>query len=111
MKRLLAFWLLLANFGKDVLLGGARTTAIVLRGGKSARPGLVHMSYGDLSETAANLLAALITVTPGTTTVDIDLQREQFLLHLLDVEDAEATLASIESDYLEPIRTLFRGEA
>ena len=111
MNRLLAFWLLLANFGKDVILGGARITVIVVLGGKSARPGLVHMSYGDLCDPAANLLAALITMTPGTTTVDIDLHRGQFLLHLLDMDHAEATLASIESDYLAPIRTLFRGEA
>jgi multisubunit Na+/H+ antiporter MnhE subunit len=111
MSKLLAVGLLFLNFLKDVLVSGWTTAVIILRGGKAVRPGLVRMSYGDLNDTAANLLGALITITPGTTTVDIDLGRREFLLHLLDGERAEVTLASIERDFLRPIRTLFGGTA
>lgn len=111
MNKLLAVGLLLFNFLKDVLVSGWITAVIILRGGKAVRPGFARMSYGDLGDTAANLLGALITITPGTTTVDIDLERKEFLLHLLDAERAEATLASIERDFLWPIRTLFGGTA
>lgn len=111
MDRLLAIFVLFANYGKDVMVSGARATAAIMRGGKSVRPGLVHMSYGDLGDTAANLLAAFITLTPGTTTVDIDLGRGELVLHLLDSERAEATLALIEQDFVGPIRTIFGARA
>jgi multisubunit Na+/H+ antiporter MnhE subunit len=107
MKKLLALGLLLRNFLKDVIVSGWTTAAIILRGGKAVPSGFVEMSYGELSDTAANLLGALITLTPGTTTVDIDLQGRKFLLHLLNIERAEATLTAIERDFLRPMRTLF----
>jgi multisubunit Na+/H+ antiporter MnhE subunit len=110
MNKLLVVGLLFLNFLKDVLASGWTTAVIILRGGKTVRSGFTRMSYGDLGDTAANLLGALITITPGTTTVDIDLERREFLLHLLDVERAEITRASIERDFLRPIRTLF-GDA
>jgi multisubunit Na+/H+ antiporter MnhE subunit len=111
MNKLLAAGLLFLNFGKDVIVSGGITAAIILRGGKAVRPGFVRMSYGDLGNTAANLLGALVSLTPGTTAVDIDPERREFLLHLLDVERAEATLATIKRDFLLPIRTLFGGDA
>ncbi len=111
MSKLLAAGLLLLNFLKDVLVSGWTTAIIILGGGKTVRSGFARMPYGNLSDTAANLLGALITIIPGTTTVDIDLERREFLLHLLDGERAEATLASIERDFLRPIRILFGGTA
>lgn len=107
MNKLLAVSLLLFNFLKDVIVSGWTTAAIILRGGKTIQAGFVEMSYGDLDDSAANLLGALITLTPGTTIVDIDLQHRKFLLHLLNIEGAETTLAAIERDFLRPMRTLF----
>ncbi|MGA7178293.1 MAG: Na+/H+ antiporter subunit E [Thiobacillaceae bacterium] len=109
MNRLLALCLLFANFLKEAITSGWTTARIILRGDEDLQPGLVHMPYGELSDTAANFLGALVTLTPGTTTVDIDLARKEFLLHLLDARQAEATLASIQNDFLRHVQTLFGG--
>lgn len=111
MNRLLALALLGFNFLKDVIASGWTTALIILRRGNRPQSGFVRMPYGDLSNTAANFLGALVTLTPGTTTVDIDLERREFLLHLLDAEQAEATLASIRRDFLRPIQILFGGKS
>ena len=107
MNRLRAFGWLGMNFLREVIVSGWTTALIILRGGEALQPGFVHMPYGDLSDTAANFLGALVTLTPGTTTVDIDLERGELLLHLLDAKQAEATLASIRRDFLQPLRILF----
>lgn len=109
MNKMLAVLVLFFSFPKEVVVSGWTTAVIILRGKQALRPGFVRMPYGYLSDTAANLLGALITLTPGTTTVDIDLERREFLLHLLDVQQSEATLASIRRDLLLPLRTLFGG--
>ncbi len=111
MKKLLALAQLGCNFLREVIVSGWITARIILRGGKRLQPGFVRMSYGDLSDSAANFLGALITLTPGTTTLDIDLDRREFLLHLLDAEQAEVTLASIQRDFMMPVRTLFGGKS
>ena len=53
------------------------------------------------------ILAALVTLTPGTSTVDIDPVRRELLLHVLDSEDIETTLSAIRRDFLLPLRSLF----
>jgi multisubunit Na+/H+ antiporter MnhE subunit len=110
MNRPLALGRLGANFLREAIVSGWTTALIILRGDKALQPGLVHMPYGDLSDTAANVLGALVTLTPGTTTVDIDLERRELLLHLLDAKQAEASLASIRRDFLLPVRILFGGK-
>jgi multisubunit Na+/H+ antiporter MnhE subunit len=108
MNRLLALVRLVVNFLKDVVVSGWTTALIILFRAHSLRPGFVRLNYGDLPPGAATFVGALITLTPGTTTVDIDLERGEFLLHLLDVEQADATLGSIEREFIAPMRILFR---
>lgn len=109
MTKLLALLLLILNLLKDLVNSGWTTARLILRPGQPPRSGFARLTYGDLPAPAANLLGALITLTPGTTTLDIDLERGEMLLHLLDLEGAEATLASIRRDFLAPIRSLYGG--
>jgi multisubunit Na+/H+ antiporter MnhE subunit len=109
MTRLTALGLLGINFLKDVVTSGWTTTLIILFRSRSLRPGFVRLAYGELPETAANFLGALVTLTPGTTTVDIDLERGELLLHLLDMDRADGTLDGIRRDFLRPIRILSGG--
>ncbi|MBS1135097.1 MAG: multisubunit Na+/H+ antiporter, MnhE subunit [Burkholderiaceae bacterium] len=110
MNRLSALIRLAFNFMKEAFVSGGITALIILRGGTRLQPGFVRMSYGDLGETAADFLGALVSLTPGTTTVDIDLERRELLLHVLDVTRAEQTLASIRRDFVLPVRALFGGK-
>jgi multisubunit Na+/H+ antiporter MnhE subunit len=110
MTRLSALIWLVFNFVKEAIISGGITALIILRGGKNLQPGFVRLPYGDLGETAADFLGALVSLTPGTTTIDIDPERHELLLHLLDVTRAEQTLASIRRDFLQPVRTLFGGK-
>lgn len=70
------------------------------------RSGFTHMQYGELDPFSAVLVGALISLTPGTTTVAIDLSRREFLLHLLDMEGRDATIAAIRSDFIRPLLKL-----
>lgn len=109
MTKLIALFLLILNLFRDLISSGWATARLILRPGEPPRSGFARLSYGDLPAPAANLLGALITLTPGTTTLDIDLERGEMLLHLLDLEGVEATLAAIQRDFLAPIRTLYGG--
>ncbi len=107
MKFIRALGMLGFNFLKDLIVSGWVTARIILGLRKIPQPGFVRLVYGELPVSAANMLGALVSLTPGTTTVDIDLECGELLLHVLDVERAETTLASIRSDFLLPIRVLF----
>jgi multisubunit Na+/H+ antiporter MnhE subunit len=101
-----ALVLLVARFLVDVVASGWVTTRVILSGPGRLQPGFVRVRYGDLDETGAALLAALVTLTPGTTAVDLDPDRREILLHLLDVRHSAATVASLRRDFERPLLAL-----
>lgn len=107
MKRVGAVLLLFGLFLRDVVLGGWATIRVILAP-KPVRSGLARVAYGDLPEPAALLLGALVSLTPGATTVDIDPDRGEFLLHLLDLDQEDAVRRAILEEFAPPLAILFR---
>lgn len=97
------------RFLRHCLVSGMATTRmIVLR--RQPPAGVVRMPYGPISSTGAAVLGAMVTLTPGSTAIDIDPQRREMLLHLLDIAGKEAAIASIRKDFEQDLRLLFPEE-
>jgi len=111
MTRVGAALLLLANFLREVAASGWTTALLILRPGRGPQPGFARLPYDGLSDGGAAVLAALICLTPGTTAGDIDPQRREFLLHLLDADRTQAALDAIHRDFMGPVRILFGGRS
>lgn len=107
MRRTSAAAILLLRFFWQVLVSGFTTARIVMRRGPPPPAGLIRMEYAPMSEAGTMLLGCLVTLTPGTTVIDIDLDRHEMLLHLLDLSDAEATVASIRQEFEPYLTPLF----
>lgn len=105
--RLVTVALLVGRFLWQVVTSGLTTAWLIVRPGPRPTPGLARVAFTDLSETGAALLGCLITLTPGTTTLDIDLTRGELLLHLLDASDPTGTAASIRAHFERPLQRLF----
>ena len=94
------------NFIKGTLVSGLETARIILLKPEDTRSGLTRMAYPDISPALASLLGTMVTLTPGTTLIDIDTTRNELVLHLLDLEQREATLQSIQHDFAKPLAML-----
>jgi multisubunit Na+/H+ antiporter MnhE subunit len=95
---------LIVNFIKSAVLSGLETARVILLRPGRVRGGMTTLAYHDLSPVQASLVGALITLAPGTTTVQIDLERREFHLHLLDLAQREQSLLAIERDFIAPLR-------
>lgn len=107
MNKALAAAALALRFPVEVVLSGWGTTRLILRGGRQLEPGFARLRYEGLSETGAVVLGVLITLTPGTTTVDIDPARRELLVHLLDASRTRETLEAVRRAFEPPVRALF----
>lgn len=107
MVRLAAAANLLLCFLWQVLVSGAATARIVLRPGELPRSGFIRIAFAPMSEGAAALLGCLVTLTPGTTVIDIDMARREMLLHVLDLSASAAVVASIREDFERHVLRLF----
>ena len=114
MSRPVAALLLLARFLVAVVVSGGQTALAILRasagGGEPPRSAFVRLRFAPLDERGAALLGSMITLTPGTTTIDIDMERGEMLLHVLDASDLDGLLAGIRRDFEGYLVVLFGKE-
>ena len=107
MSRLQAVLQLALGFLLQLVLSGVSTVRIILSPRPRIQPVLVRFAFAPMSEGGAALLAAMVTLTPGTTVVDIDMVSRTMLVHLLDGRNEAASLAIIRRYFEGPVATLF----
>lgn len=102
---------LLLRFLRAVVVSGLQTVRVILASG---RPGgapppvaLLRVGFAPMSPAGAALLGCMVSLTPGTTTIDIDMDRRELLLHVLDASDTDALVAGIRRDFEPGLVALF----
>jgi multisubunit Na+/H+ antiporter MnhE subunit len=114
MNRLNAAVVLPSRFGLAIVTSGMQTiVAIVRQGldmGTPPMPTFVRIGFAPMSARGAALLGCMISLTPGTTVIDIDMQRRQMVLHMLDPSQAATAVAAIRHQFEPPLLAWF-GEA
>lgn len=88
------------------MLSGLTTAAIIIRRNRP-QAGLVRITFLPMSEAGAALLGAMVTLTPGTTVIDVDMERREMLLHLLDQKASGASITTIHEDFERRIAKIF----
>jgi multisubunit Na+/H+ antiporter MnhE subunit len=88
------------------LTSGFATLRIVLARGPRPPSGFVRARIGPLSERGAAWLGALVTLTPGSTTISVDPRTRELVLHLLDASDPAGAVAAIRRDFEAPLLVL-----
>lgn len=99
------------RFLRALVISGVQTIGVILRASLGERRpppvAFVRVRYAPMSAQGAALLGCLISLTPGTTTLDIDEERRELLLHVLDGSDTEGLLAGIRNDFEPGLVALF----
>jgi multicomponent K+:H+ antiporter subunit E len=98
---------LLAVVTRDIVTSNITVARLVL--GPTARlsPGFVRVPLAVTHPYAVSLLASIITMTPGTVSAEIDEDRREILVHVLDLADADALVADIKARYEAPLAEIF----
>jgi multicomponent K+:H+ antiporter subunit E/multicomponent Na+:H+ antiporter subunit E len=102
--------LLALRFLWAVFTSGIQTARVIARGRRRPPAALVRMRFAPMSATGAALLGCLVTLTPGTTTIDVDMERRELLLHVLDSSEVEDAIASIREHFERCVVALFGTE-
>jgi multicomponent Na+:H+ antiporter subunit E len=102
-KVLALFWLFAVEMAKSVVA----VVKAVLRPRIDVKPGLIIYPVSLKSDFEITLLANMITLTPGTLTVDVTEDRSHLVIHALDASDPEATRRDIADGFERRIREAF----
>ncbi|MBB4116693.1 multicomponent Na+:H+ antiporter subunit E [Rhizobium sp. BK226] len=99
---------LAALFLKELSLSAWKVTVTVLSPDMKLKPGIFAFPLTVTSDFEITLLANLITLTPGTLSVDVSTDRRTLYVHALDCSDAEASKRAIANGFERKIMEAFR---
>lgn len=72
------------------------------------RPGIIAYPLTVLSDAEITLLANLITLTPGTLSIDVSDDRKFLYIHALDVPDKQKLIGKIAGGFETQVLRVFR---
>ena len=100
---------LIGMFLKELLASAIRVAIVVLTPDlKSAlRPAIIAFPLSVKSDAEITLLANLVTLTPGTLSIDVSEDRSILYVHTLTLGSREAMIAEIAGGFEAKVRKVF----
>lgn len=99
---------LILLFLKELALSAWRVALLVSRPKMDVSPGIIAFPLTVERDFEIALLANLITLTPGTLSVDVSEDRKTLYVHCIDLPDPEATIPDIRNGFERKIMEAFR---
>ncbi len=95
-------------FVRELIVSAWRVAKLVLSPRMDLKPGIFAYPLKVDQDFEITLLANLITLTPGTLSVDVSEDRRLLFVHAIDCSDREATIRDIEQGFERKILEAFR---
>jgi len=91
----------------DMLLANWAVARRVVGPLNKLSPAFVEVPLDLRDPFAATVLGSIVSLTPGTVSIDVDRERWVLHLHALDAPDPDALIRRIKEHYEAPIREIF----
>ncbi|WP_269539455.1 Na+/H+ antiporter subunit E [Cerasicoccus fimbriatus] len=106
-KKLLCIAEFVLVYLREVIKSNLSVAMDVLTPSHRMKPAKVELFVGDLSERQLLAYTNLITMTPGTLSLDVSPDRQKLLIHAMYVDSPEAVVREMESTLKERIVHVF----
>ncbi len=90
---------LIAHFIKELVVANLRVAYHVLAPSDRMHPGIIGIPLDITSDTQITVLANMITLTPGTLSLDISSDRSVLYVHNIEVTDPEEFRKEIKAGF------------
>jgi len=91
----------------DIAVANWEVARLVVGPLERLRPAFIAVPIEIDNPFVATLLASIVSLTPGTVSVDIDRAARTLHVHALDVADASELIATIKRRYETPLKEVF----
>lgn len=92
----------------EILVANLRVALEVLHISKAAKPGVIAVPLSCRSEVEITLLANLISLTPGSLTLDVSSDRKDLYVHSMFADDPEKLKQEIKQKLEKPLMELMQ---
>lgn len=95
-------------FVVELVVSAVKVSLFALSPKLRLRPAIVAYPLTVTSDAEITLLANLITLTPGTLSVDVSADRKTLFIHTLDMTDREELIGTIAGGFETKVLEVFR---
>jgi multicomponent K+:H+ antiporter subunit E len=105
--RTAAILVLVRRVAWDIVLSNIEVARRILGPERAITPGFVWIPLELTSMHGITALASIITLTPGTLSAELTDDHRHLLVHCFNLEDADATVATIKRRYESLLKEIF----
>lgn len=91
----------------DVVWCNVEVAIQVLGPLRKLNPGFIAIPLDTDEPLTITLLASSISLTPGTVSVEVSIDRRHLYVHVLNLSDEAKTIATIKQRYEQPLKEMF----
>lgn len=99
---------LFARILTDIIVANWQVALLVLGPIDRLAPKFIEVPLAIDDDFVATLLGSIVSLTPGTVSIEIDRSRNLLLVHGLNVRNEDEMIANIKSRYEAPLREIFQ---
>lgn len=98
---------LAARVAVDIILANVAVARRVVGPVAKLNPAFIEVPLDLRNPFAATILGSIVSLTPGTVSIDVDRKRWVLQVHALDAPDPDALIRQIKQSYEQPIKDIF----
>lgn len=98
---------LFLQFVFELMMSAFRVAFLVFKPNMNLKPGIFIYDLNVQSDAEITLLANMITLTPGTLTVDVSADKTKLYIHALDCDNPQETCEAIRHGFERQIAEAF----
>lgn len=91
----------------DIFMASIDVAKLVLGPTRRIKPAFIEVPLDMQDPFVGTLLASIVSLTPGTVSIDIDRSRWVLQVHALNVDDSAEIIHSIKTRYEKPLKEIF----
>ncbi|HWA19978.1 MAG TPA: Na+/H+ antiporter subunit E [Devosia sp.] len=95
-------------FLRELIVSAIRVSILALTPRLKLHPAIVSYPLSVSSDAEITVLANLITLTPGTLSINVSDDRKTLLIHCIDAESGEAAIDDISGGFETKVLEVFR---
>ncbi|MFN7262678.1 MAG: Na+/H+ antiporter subunit E [Pseudobdellovibrionaceae bacterium] len=107
MKTILKKIKLLLFFSKELVLANVQVALWVFKDKQQMKPAIIKMPLKAQTDLQITLLTSLITLTPGTLSLEVSDDKKFLWFHCLHTDDIPGTIASVQEGFEDMILEAF----
>jgi multicomponent K+:H+ antiporter subunit E len=91
----------------DIVVANLQVAVLILGSRQKLQPAFIKIPLDLKQDFTITLLANTISLTPGTVTIDLQMEQGYILVHALNVGDIDQAVADIKRRYEAPLKEIF----